>query len=233
MQVTRATIRQAEQVLAEMETQAVEHGQRLIVTLRTFMPRAQQVLDQTIRRVFSGERVPADEKLVSLFEPHTDIIRRGKPNKETEFGHKVWLGEVEGGFITQYQVLDGNPADETQWQPMLERHVQQFGQPPWQASADRGVYSSDNEADATKLGVKRVILPKPGRKSETRRQHEKQRWFRRGRRFHAGVEGRISVIKRKHGLSRCRNRGRVGFERWVGWGIIANNLTVMGRGLSP
>lgn len=233
VQVTRATIRQAEQVLAEMETQAVEHGQRLIVTLRTFMPRAQQVLDQTIRRVFSGERVPADEKLVSLFEPHTDIIRRGKPNKETEFGHKVWLGEVEGGFITQYQVLDGNPADETQWQPMLERHVQQFGQPPWQASADRGVYSSDNEADATKLGVKRVILPKPGRKSETRRQHEKQRWFRRGRRFHAGVEGRISVIKRKHGLSRCRNRGRVGFERWVGWGIIANNLTVMGRGLSP
>jgi IS5 family transposase len=153
VQVTRATIRQAEQVLAEMETQAVEHGQRLIVTLRTFMPRAQQVLDQTIRRVFSGERVPADEKLVSLFEPHTDIIRRGKPNKETEFGHKVWLGEVEGGFITQYQVLDGNPADETQWQPMLERHVQQFGQPPWQASADRGVYSSDNEADATKLGV--------------------------------------------------------------------------------
>jgi IS5 family transposase len=85
VQVTRATIRQAEQVLAEMETQAVEHGQRLIVTLRTFMPRAQQVLDQTIRRVFSGERVPADEKLVSLFEPHTDIIRRGKPNKETEF----------------------------------------------------------------------------------------------------------------------------------------------------
>ena len=233
VQATRATIRQAEQVLAEVETQAAEHGQRLIVTLRTFMPRAQQVLDQTVRRVFSGERVPADEKLVSIFEPHTDIIRRGKPNKETEFGHKVWLGEVEGGFITQYQVLDGNPADETQWQPMLERHVQQFGQPPWQASADRGVYSSDNEADATKLGVKRVILPKPGRKSETRRQHEKQRWFRRGRRFHAGVEGRISVIKRKHGLSRCRNRGRVGFERWVGWGIIANNLTVMGRGLSP
>jgi IS5 family transposase len=233
VQVTRATVRQAEQVLAEVETQAAEHGQRLIVTLRTFMPRAQQVLDQTVRRVFSGERVPADEKLVSIFEPHTDIIRRGKPNKETEFGHKVWLGEVEGGLITQYQVLDGNPADETQWQPMLQRHVQQFGQPPWQASADRGVYSSDNEADATKLGVKRVILPQPGHKSESRRKHERQRWFRRGRCFHAGVEGRISVIKRKHGLSRCRNRGRVGFERWVGWGIIANNLTVMGRGLSP
>jgi IS5 family transposase len=232
-QITRATIGQAEQVLAELENRAAEQGQHLVETLQTFIPRARQVLDQTVRRVFAGEKVPATEKLVSIFEPHTDIICRGKPNQETEFGHMVWLGEVEGGFISQYRVLDGNPADESQWQPMLERHVQQFGQPPRQASADRGVHSSDNEAFATKLGVKRVILPKPGRKSESQRQHEKQRWFRRGRRFHAGVEGRISVIKRKHGLDRCRNHGRCGFECWVGWGVIANNLTAMGRGLSP
>jgi len=232
-QVTRATIGQAEQVLAELENRAAEQGQQLVKTLKTFIPRACQVLDQTVRRVFASEKVPATEKLVSIFEPHTDIIRRGKPNKETEFGHMVWLGEVEGGFISQYRVLDGNPADESQWQPVLENHVQQFGQPPQQASADRGVHSRDNETWATKLGVKRVILPKPGRKSETRRQHEKQRWFRRGRRFHAGVEGRISVIKRKHGLDRCRNRGQNGFECWVGWGVIANNLTAMGRGLSP
>ena len=232
-QVTRATIRQAEQVLAEIETQATEQGQHLVEKLQTFIPRARQVLDQTIRRVFAGEKVPAAEKLVSIFEPHTDIIRRGKPNKETEFGHKIWLGEVEGGFIAQYRVLAGNPADETQWQPMLESHVQQFGQPPRQASADRGVHSADNEAFAAKLGVKRIILPKPGRKSENRRKHEKQRWFRRGRRFHAGVEGRISVIKRKHGLDRCRNRGQDGFERWVGWGVVANNLTAMAKGLSP
>jgi len=232
-QATRATIRQAEQVLAEMETQTAEQEQHLVETLQTFIPRARQVLEQSVRRVFADEKVPAAEKLVSIFEPHTDIIRRGKPNKETEFGHMVWLGEVEGGFIAQYRVLDGNPADESQWRPMLENHVQQFGQPPWQASADRGVHSTDNEAFATKLGVKRVILPKPGRKSETRRQHEKQRWFWRGRRFHAGVEGRISVIKRKHGLDRCRNHGQVGFECWVGWGVIANNLTALGRGLSP
>jgi IS5 family transposase len=233
VQAARATVRQAEQVLAEMGIQAGKQGLHLIETLQTFIPRAQQVLDQTVRRVFAGEKVPAAKKLVSIFEPHTDIIRRGKPNKETEFGHKVWLGEVEGGFITQYQVLDGNPADDSQWQPLLENHVQQFGQPPWQASADRGVHSADNEAFATKLGVKRVVLPKPGRKSETRRRHERQRWFWRGRRFHAGVEGRISVTKRKYGLSRCRNHLRTGFECWVGWGIVANNLTAMGRGLSP
>ena len=233
MQTTKATVRQAEQVLAELQNQAADKGHSLIETLQTFLPRAQQVLDQTVRRVFSDEKVPVAEKLVSIFEPHTDIIRRGKPNKETEFGHKVWLAEVEGGFIAQYRVLNGNPADESQWQPVLEEHVQLFGRPPRQASADRGVHSSANEDFATKLGVKRIVLPKPGRKSETRRQHERQRWFSRGRRFHAGVEGRISVIKRKYGLARCRNRGQDGFECWVGWGVIANNLTAMAKGLSP
>lgn len=175
----------------------------------------------------------AEEKVVSIFEPHSDIIRRGKPRKSAEFGHKVWLGEVEGGFIAQYRVLDGNPADKKQWLPTIERHLQQFGHPPWQVSADRGVHANDNERLATDRGVKRVILPKPGYKSQKRRAHEKQRWFRRGRRFHAGVEGRISVISRKHGLDRCRNHGQLGFEQWLGWGLIANNLTALGRGLSP
>jgi IS5 family transposase len=233
VQTTRATIRQAGRVAAELQDLAADEGHSLIETLQTFLPRAQQVLDQTERRVFCGEKVPPAEKLVSIFEPHTDIIRRGKVNKDTEFGHKVWLGEVEGGFIAQYEVLDGNPNDESQWQPTLEKHMQLFGRPPRQASADRGVHSADNETYAAELGVKRIILPKPGRKSERRRQHERQRWFWRGRRFHAGVEGRISVIKRKHGLDRCRNHGQDGFERWVGWGVIVNNLTAMGKGLSP
>jgi IS5 family transposase len=231
--VTQATIRQAEQVLTELQTKMAEQTHQLIETLHTFLPRVQQVVEQARRRVIHGESVPVADKLVSIFESHTDIICRGKPNKETEFGHKLWLGEVEGGFISQYRVLDGNPADESQWQPTLEQHILQFTHPPWQASADRGVHSADNEVYATDLGVKRVILPKPGGKSKSRRKHERQRWFWRGRRFHAGVEGRISVIKRKYGLGRCRNRGHVGFERWVGWGVIANNLTMMGRGLSP
>jgi IS5 family transposase len=232
VQTTQATVRQAERVLAELQKQLADEGHSLITTLQTFLPRTQQVIEQTVRRVFYGEKVPPAEKLVSIFEPHTDIIRRGKVNKDTEFGHKVWLGEVEGGFIAQYEILDGNPNDESQWQPTLENHVQLFGRPPTQASADRGVHSADNEAFAAELGVKRVVLPKPGHKSETRRQYERQRWFWRGRRFHAGVEGRISVIKRKHGLNRCRNRGQDGFERWVGWGVFANNLTAMGKGLS-
>lgn len=230
--ITRATMRQAEQVLEELKEQVQTEGQALIQTLETFLPRAQQVVDQTVRRVFDGEQVPASEKIVSIFEPHTAIIRRGKANKETEFGHKVWLGEVEGGLISQYCVLDGNPPDDAQWEPTLDKHVEQFGHPPWQASADRGVHSLHNEAQAENLGVQRIILPKPGHRSTDRQAHERQRWFRRGRRFHAGIEGRISVISRKHGLDRCRDKGKTGFDRWVAWGVIANNLTIMGRRLA-
>jgi len=111
----------------------------------------------------------------------------------------------------------------------IDTHIEHFGKTPRQASADRGVYSAPNEAYATKRGVKRVILPKAGYKSQKRRDHEQQSWFRRGRHYHAGVEGRISVLKRKHGLRRCLNHGGDGFTRWVGWGIIVNNLTTIGR----
>jgi IS5 family transposase len=230
--ITRATLRQAEQVLEDLKRHAQEEGHALIQTLETFLPRTQQVIDQTVRRVFDGEQVPASEKIVSIFEPHTDIIRRGKLNQETEFGHKVWLGEVEGGFISQYRVLDGNPADNAQWQPTLAQHLDQFGHPPWQASADRGVFSAHNEMAAEQLEIQRIILPKPGHKSTARKQREQQRWFRRGRRFHAGIEGRISVVRRKHGLDCCRDKGKTGFDRWVGWGVIANNLTIFGRRLA-
>lgn len=230
LEVAQATVNQVRQVVNAIQTDARRAGGRLIDICQTFLPRLEQVIDQARRRVLHNQSVPAAEKLVSLFEPHTDIIRRGKVNKPTEYGHKVWLGEVEGGFIAHYHILAGNPADEAQWEPTLAQHMGLFGHPPWQASADRGVHSADNEQLAHKLGVQRIVLPKPGKKSETRRQHERQPWFWRGRRFHAGVEGRISVISRKHGLDRCRDRGEKGFHRWVGWGVIANNLTMMAKG---
>jgi IS5 family transposase len=230
--VTRATVKQAETVVDTLKVESSQTAQRLVETLEAFLPHVEQALDQTVRRVFEGESVPAREKIVSLFEPHSDIIRRQKAGKPVEFGHKVWLDEVDGGIVTAWRVLDGNPPDADQWQPAIDHHLQQFDKPPWQASGDRGLYSPDNEAYARRQGVKRPILPKPGRKTEERRQYESQSWFKRGRRFHAGVEGRISVLKRKHGLDRCLDRGEKGFDRWVGWGVIAGNLTVMGRTLA-
>jgi IS5 family transposase len=228
LQTTRASLDQARQVLTVLQTDTSSQAQQLVKTLATFIPRVEQVIQQTVQRVVEGQSVPAQEKIVSLFEAHTDIIRRQKLRQPTEFGHKVWLDEVEGGIVSDYRILKGNPPDHDQWIPSLDRHVKQFGRPPDQASGDRALYSPDNEAYAKQLGVKRIILPKPGHKSAERRTHEQQPWFKRGRRFHAGVEGRISVLKRKHDLDCCLDHGEDGFGRWVGWGIIAGNLAVIG-----
>jgi IS5 family transposase len=228
VKITKQTVKQAKQVLETLAELTDVPAQGLRDTLETFIPRAEQVIDQTVRRVFEDEKVPAEEKIVSIFEPHTAIIRRGKAGKPVEYGRKVWLDEVEGGIVTRWDVLDGNPSDKLQWVPSLDAHQQMFGKPPTQASADRGVFSTDNETEANNRGIKRVVLPKPGKKSEKRHQHEKQPWFRRARKWHAGVEGRISVLKRCYNLDRCLNQGQVGFHRWVGWGVIAHNLNKIG-----
>lgn len=229
VKATQQTIEQAQQVLPALQAMTGKEAGRLTEVLVTFLPRAEQVVSQTVRRVFQGEKVPASEKIVSLFEPHSAIIRRNKARKPTEYGHKVWLDEVDGGIVTRWEVLEGNPNDEQQWLPSLEHHFANFGRPPNQMSADRGVHSLQNEKVAQERGVQRVILPQPGRKNEARKQHEKQRWFQQGRHWHAGVEGRISVLKRRHELDRCRDHGIQGFGRWIGWGVIVGNLLVIGR----
>lgn len=232
VRLTKASVKQAQQVVEVLQEVATKEAKRLQEQLEHLLPLVEQVIDQTVRRVFDGQKVPATEKLVSLFEPHTDIICRGKKEKPVEFGHKVWLDEVDGGIVSDYRILEGNPKDEGQWVPSLQQHRELFGRPPDQASGDRGLYSPDNETLAQEMGVRRVILPKPGYRSAERKQHEKQRWFRRGRRYHQGVEGRISVLKRRHGLARCLYHGEDGFERWVGWGVIAHNLLVIGTALT-
>ena len=188
-----------------------------------------RVVNQTERRVLKGESVPAGEKLASLFEEHTAIIARGKAGKRVEFGRKVWLEEVEGGIVTGYRVLEGNPSDEKQLLESLKNHQRLFGRPPWLVAADRGVYSPENEEAARRMGVKRVALPKKGAKNEERRHHERQGWFRRAGRFRAGIEGRISVMKRRGFLGGCREKGEEGFGRWVGWGVLTSNLHAIAR----
>lgn len=229
VQITQKTVAQAQTVLETLKKSGAQQAARLAQTLETFLPRAEQLLAQTVRRVFENEKVPAGEKLVSLFEPHTDIIARGKAGKPVEYGHKVWFDEVDGGIVTRWKVLEGNPNDTLQWVDSLDAHEALFGKPPTQASADRGVYSQGNEQDALDRGIKRVVLPKAGYKSEARKQHEKQAWFRQGRKWHNGIEGRISVLKRRFGLTRCLDHGEAGFNRGVGWAVIANNLTSIAR----
>ena len=232
VKITQKSVDQAQEVVEMLQEVATEEAQALSQKLEHFLPMVEQVIDQAVRRVFEGEKVPAQEKIVSIFEAHTDIIRRGKKDRPVEFGHKVWFDEVDGGVVSNYRILDGNPSDDSQWAPSLQRHHELFGHPPDQASGDRGLYLAGNESLAKTMGVKRVILPKPGYRSEQRKQHEKQPWFRRGRRYHQGVEGRISVLKRRHGLDRCLYHGQDGFERWIGWGLIAHNLLQIGTTLA-
>jgi IS5 family transposase len=224
--VAKASLKQAGKVRQMLPS---EKRRGLAEELERFEGLVERVVDQTERRVLKGESVPAAEKLVSLFEPHTSIIRRGKAGKETEYGHKVWLEETEGGIISGYRVLEGNPADQDQLLPTLKHHEERFGKPPRLVAADRGVYSPDNERECRKRGIERVCLPKPGKKSEERQEYERQRWFRRGMRFRAGIEGRISVSKRRGFLGRCREKGEEGFDRWVGWGVVCSNLSTIAR----
>jgi transposase, IS5 family len=229
LSMTEQTIQWAVHTEKQLRQRSQQKAKQLTETLTHFIPLAKQVIEQTQRRILKNEKVPAQDKIVSLFEEHTDIIRRGKEAHPVEYGHKVWLNEVEGGLVSNYRILDGNPSDEQQWKPSLKAHVKTFQQPPQQASADRGVSSEPNEQFAQDLGVKHVILPKRGYRSKVRLKHEHKAWFVKGRHWHAGVEGRISVLKRAHGLGRCLNHGETGFHCWVGWGVIAGNLAVLGR----
>jgi IS5 family transposase len=227
--MTGQTMVWAVQTQKQLQKQSQQKAKRLVETFNSFIPRARQVIDQAARRVLQGEQVPAAEKIVSIFEEHTDIIRRGKEAKPVEYGHKIWLNEVEGGIVSHYRVLDGNPSDEKQWKPSLKAHIKTFQHAPVQASADRGLSSDPNETLAHDLGVRYVVIPKRGYRSKARLKHEHKAWFVKGRHWHAGVEGRISVLKRAHSLGRCRNHGETGFQCWVGWGVIAGNLAVLGR----
>ena len=194
----------------------------------TYLPLVQRVMAQTEQRVLHGQSVAATDKVVSLFEPHTAIICRGKAKpKETEFGHKIWYAEVEGGLISEYRILPGNPPDAQQLQPSLTTHRRLFGKAPREVSGDRGIYSPENERDARAQGVRHICLPQPGYKTKRRRRRERQVWFRAAQRFRNGIEGRISHLRRARGLHRCLNHGLPGLERWIGWGIIANNIAVI------
>ena len=227
--MTAQTIGWAVQTQKQLQKQSQCSAKRLAEALTNFIPLARQVIQQATRRVLQGEQVPASEKIVSIFEEHTDILRRGKEARPVEYGHKLWLNEVEGGIVSHYRILDGNPSDEKQWKPSLKAHISTFQQPPVQASADRGLSSEPNEQLAHDLGVQHVILPKRGYRSKARLKLEHKAWFVKGRHWHAGVEGRISVLKRAHGLGRCLAHGLSGFQSWVGWGVIAGNLAVLGR----
>ena len=198
--------------------------------LETMLPRLQQVIRQTRARLFKGNTHVAG-KLVSLFEPHTEVIRKGKVAKPTEFGKMVKVQEAERQIVTHYEVYDERPSDSDLLIPALETHQRQFGRPPRLVAADAAFFSQRNEDAAHARGVKRVAIPNRSTKSAERKKLQKKRWFRNAQKWRTGAEGRISLMKRRHGLNRCRYKGPSGMKRWVGLGVIGDNLINIGRAL--
>ena len=203
--LTRGVVRQVSEVLQRWGKGRLQVVGKLlrvgtqIGQLQHFLPLVEKVMTQTKQRVWGGN-CHVEGKVLSLFEAHTEVIRKGKAHKPNEFGRLVRLDEVENGIVSGYQVLAGNPDDTTAWMPALQQHQACFGRAPEMATGDRGFFSAKNEQEAQALGVKKVALPARGRLSTKRAQQQKQRWFRRALRWRAGCEATISTLKI---LSRC------------------------------
>lgn len=185
-----------------------------------------KVISQTERRVFNGESVPHHEKVLSIFEPHTDIIVKGA--REVQYGHKLNLTTGKSGLVLDIYIEEGNPADAVKLSPMLERQKQIYGRAPRQAAADGGYASQDNLAKAKEMGVKDIAFHKKrGLKVEDM---VKSNWvYKKLYKFRAGVEGNISCLKRRFGLSRCHWKGLEKFKAYVWASSVAYNLLQLAR----
>jgi IS5 family transposase len=190
-----------------------------------------QVMKQTRARIFRGN-TRSEGKILSLFEPSTEVIRKGKAGKPNEFGKMLKLQEAENQIITDYEVYARRPYDSDLLIGAIETHQARLGRVPRLVAADAAFYSAKNEAAARAKGVKRICIPNRSTKSAERKREQKKRWFRDGQKWRTGCEGRISVTKRRHGLSRCRYKGLVGMNRWVGLGVIADNIINIGRAMA-
>jgi len=214
---------------ADLMQQAVVDS--LKIELEVLLPRVEQVIRQTKARVLGGDTRAAG-KLVSIFEPTTEIIRKGKASKPTEFGKLVKIQEAEHQIIIDYAVYAQRPSDSALLVPAIREHQDRLGRVPDLVAADPGFYSGTGEATAKAMGVKWVSVPATGTKSARRKQEQKKRWFKKAQRWRTGCEGRISLLKRRHGLNRCRYRGDAGMKRWVGLGVIGDNLINLGIALA-
>ena len=213
---------------ADVVEQLALQAQRQL--LDQMVPLVQQVLRQTKARIFAGD-THSEGKIVSVFEPSTEVIRKGKSGKPAEFGKLIKLQEAENQIVIDYVVYDRRPSDSELLIPALEAHEAKLGRIPRLIAADAGFSSAKNEAAARAKGVKRVCIPNYNSRDPARKREQKKPWFRNGLRWRSGCEGRISVGKRRHGLNRCRYRGDNGMKRWVGLGVISDNLINIGRAI--
>ncbi len=204
-------------------------AEALVEELAHFHALGERVVDQARRRVLHGESVPNDEKLFSLFEPHTELLKRGKAGKPIEFGHMIQIQQVAEKFITDYDVYAHKPVEHTLLEPALAQHRELFGSLPFELTADKGYYESMEALYTLEKDIEVVSIAKKGARTPAETERERDPLFRHAQAFRAGVEGSISFLKRMLRLARCFNKNWEHFVATVGQTIFAHNLLVLAR----
>ena len=226
LRITRTTLGYLQQAAEQLTLAAGPAVELWQATVLHYRPLFERIIAQTERRVLAGNPVPAGEKLVSLFEPHADIIVKGR--RDVDYGHKLNLTTGRSGLILDLVIEAGNPADSERLLPMLERHIAFYGEAPRQAAADGGYASRANLSGAKARGVRDMAFhKKAGLRIEDM---VRSRWvYRKLRNFRAGIEAAISSLKRAYGLARCTWRGLDHFKTYVWSSVVAYNLVLFTR----
>ncbi len=226
LKVTKKTLGYAKRTVGALKRSKHLFAPNHLATLQELIELTTRVIDQTERRILNGESVPANEKVVSIFEPHTDLIRKG--GRETIYGHKICLTAGVANLITDCVILEGNPVDTSLAVKMMRRHAEIFGYPPEQAAFDGGFASKDNLDDLKEFGIEDVAFSK--RRELAVLDMVRSSWvYKRLREFRAGIEGIISFLKRVFGLGRCRWKGLRSFKAYAWSAIVSANLLVLAR----
>src|SRR5712691_3259145 len=229
---SRTPSRPADHVSENVRSENVRNELRELTTLETFITRTQQVREVAHRRVIKGEKVPNDEKLFSLFEPHTQLYKRGKAGEPVQFGRLVLVFEDGAGFFTQHRLLERTESDRDVAVPETRRLQQRFDNQVEELSFDRGFHSPTNQEELAKL-VKSPCLPKPGVKQAAEQVAAQSTTasviFRAAQQRHPGIESAIGGLQSGNGQKRCRDRGELGLERYLALGLLGRNLHTLGR----
>jgi IS5 family transposase len=223
IQSAQQMVRQSKRVVAVLSQESQQQAQHLLEQAQRVLPLVERVISQTRSRVLEGKKLASDQKVLSLFEPHTRAIPRHKGGALVEFGRQVILDEVDGGIVTRYQIL-WHPNEHGQAIEAVMHHQALFEHPPALLTGDCGVHSAQTEDKLKEIGVKQVAIPASGPLSQQRQALERTAGFRRGYRWRAGIEGRIASLRRDFGWRKSGYHGQDGMERWLGLAVIASNL---------
>lgn len=202
----------------------------LLVGLRHYVAYVTKFIDQIERRLLKGEAIPAEEKLYSIFEPHTEWVTKGKLNKTVELGHLLLITTDQHQFIIDYKIMKGE-KDATQVKPLMERLGEKCeGKKISSHSFDKGFWSKDNFATLNTAPIQQVILPKRGKHTKEDKERQSNKAFTKLRHLHSAVESNINMLEH-HGLNRCMDKGLHGFKRCIGLSVLAYNLHILGNAL--